>query len=181
MDAFADRWAAGQVVSEDERALTHAFESRFRESSTLAFRVAYSVLRNHSDAEDVAQEACIRAHRHFASLRDRDRFRSWLVRLTWRLALDWRRGQRRRDTREDTLARLSPPVGDAERDLVAQDRSRRLWAAIDELPERLRLVVVLAAIEGHGGREVAALLRIPEGTVKSRLHEARRRLQERLR
>ena len=180
MDAFVDRWAAGEVVS-DDRSLSAEFEARLAESSTLAVRVAYSVLRNRTDAEDVAQDAFVRAYRCFGSLRDRDRFRAWLVRTTWRLALDWKRGQKRRDRREDGVARISPPVGDAERDAVARDRSVRLWAAIDDLPDKYRLVIVLSAIEGHGIREVGTLLGLPDGTVKSRLFEARRRLEARLR
>jgi RNA polymerase sigma-70 factor, ECF subfamily len=68
-----------------------------------------------------------------------------------------------------------------EEEAIATERSTRLWQAIDRLPERLRVVVVLAAIEGHGVREVAALVGAPAGTVKSRLFEARRRLQELLR
>ena len=65
--------------------------------------------------------------------------------------------------------------------MLATDRSKRLWAAIDQLPERLRVVIVLAAIEGHGVKDVAALLDVPEGTIKSRLFDARKELQERLR
>jgi RNA polymerase sigma-70 factor (ECF subfamily) len=76
---------------------------------------------------------------------------------------------------------LRPPIVDAERELIDSDRSMRLWTAIDALPEKLRIVIVLAAIEGHGMKDVAALLGIPEGTVKSRLFDAKRRLQERLR
>ena len=64
---------------------------------------------------------------------------------------------------------------------LAKERSERLWAAIDALPERLRLVVVLASIEEHGLKEVAAIVDAPEGTVKSRLFEARKMLQEMLR
>ena len=179
MDGHAER-LAGRLVTVDE-AGAREFESRLVESSTLAVRVAYSVLRNRPDAEDVAQEAFVRAHRAFGRLRDRDRFRAWLVRVTFRLALDWKRGHRRRDAREDAAARLRPPAGDAERDAIESDRAARLWTAIDALPTRLRLVVVLAAIDGHGLKDVARLLRIPEGTVKSRLFEAKRRLQERLR
>jgi RNA polymerase sigma-70 factor (ECF subfamily) len=173
-DLVAGRYMTGA------RDLAGEFEARLADSGSLAVRVAFSVLRHREDAEDVALEAFIRAHRRFAGLRDRDRFRAWLVRMTWRLALDWQRGARRRAAREQTVARLTPSAGDAERDLVATDRSRRLWAAIDELPEKLRIVTVLAAIEGHGLGEVAGLLGIPEGTVKSRLFEARRQLQERL-
>ena len=63
---------------------------------------------------------------------------------------------------------------------VASERASHLWAAIDALPEKLRIVVVLAAMDGHDIREVAALLDVPEGTVKSRLFMARKKLKERL-
>ena len=62
-----------------------------------------------------------------------------------------------------------------------RDRSEQLWAAIDALPEKLRVTIVLASIEGHDVREVSALLGIPEGTVKSRLFLARQQLKGLLR
>jgi RNA polymerase sigma-70 factor (ECF subfamily) len=171
---------AGHLLSESDD-LAREFELRLADSSRLAVRVAYSVVRNPSDAEDVAQDAFVRAYRHFRSLRDRDRFRAWLVRMTWRLAIDFKRGNKRRGVREDSVARMSPQFGNAEVDLLAHDRASRLWTAIDALPDKLRIVTVLAAIDGHGTRDVAALLRIPEGTVKSRLFEARQKLKELLR
>jgi RNA polymerase sigma-70 factor (ECF subfamily) len=158
--------------------LDDEFAVRLAESSALAVRVAYSVLRNQSDAEDVAQEAFIRAHRRMAGLRDRNKFRSWLVRITWRLALDWRRSQRRRGAHEESAARLQPQVGNAEADLAAAEGFAHIWRAIDALPEKLRLVLVLTAIEGHSVRDVAELVGIPEGTVKSRLFDARKRLED---
>jgi RNA polymerase sigma-70 factor (ECF subfamily) len=170
---------AGPLVRADE-SLAQEFEARLADSSTLAFRVAYSVLRHRQDAEDVAQEAFVRAHRSFRRLRNRDRFRAWLVRMTWRLAIDWKRGASRRAAREQVAIEIaSAPT--SEEIAIAQERSTRLWEAIDALPEKLRLVIVLASIEGHGVGEVAALLGIPEGTVKSRLFEARKQLGERLR
>ncbi len=149
------------------------------ESSTLAFRVAYSVLRQRQDAEDVAQEAFVRAYRSFAQLRERERFRAWLVRITWRMALDRRRGDRRRTAREEAQA---PPEASApaDADLVARERAAILWQAIDALPEKLRVALVLASIEGHDVNEVARLLTLPLGTVKSRLFLARKQLKERL-
>src|SRR5262245_17223520 len=84
--------------------LEQEFEARLIESSTLAFRVAFSVLRHRQDAEDVAQEAFAKAYRNFRQLHDRERFRGWLVRMTWRLALDRQRGDRRRLAREAALA-----------------------------------------------------------------------------
>jgi RNA polymerase sigma-70 factor, ECF subfamily len=156
--------------------LERAFETQLVESSRLAFRVAFAVLRHRQDAEDVAQEAFIKAHRHFHRLRDRSRFQSWLVRVTWRLALDRQRSDRRRMVREQVEPDARPT--NLEQDAVERDRAARLWRAIDALPEKLRLVVVLVNIEGHDVAAAAELLRLPAGTVKSRLFLARHRLKE---
>jgi RNA polymerase sigma-70 factor, ECF subfamily len=159
--------------------LDREFEARLLESSTLAFRVAYSVLRHREDAEDVAQEAFAKAYRSFSRLRDRDRFRAWLVRMTWRLAMDRRRGDRRRSIREveHTAGVAEPDAADA---LAVRERAEHLWRAIDALPEKLRVVVVLANLEEHDLSEVSRLLGVPVGTVKSRLFLARTRLKEEL-
>jgi RNA polymerase sigma-70 factor (ECF subfamily) len=163
-------------VSGPDAELERDFETRLVESSTLAFRVAFSVLRHRQDAEDVAQEAFTRAYRGFRQLRDRNRFRSWLVRTTWRLALDFQRGSRRRLARESVVEATTE--ADVAETVLQRERARRLWAAIDALPEKLRVVVVLANMQEHDVAEVAALLDVPEGTVKSRLFLARQRLKE---
>ena len=173
-------WAggfSGTYVTLDED-LEREFEDRLRESTTLAFRVAYGVLRHRQDAEDVAQEAFAKAYRSFTQLRDRDRFRAWLMRMTWRLAIDRWRSDRRRTAREQAVESGDEPT--TEDIAVSSDRARRLWQAIDTLPEKLRIVVVLGAIEGHDIRTMARLLDLPEGTVKSRLYLARKGLAESL-
>jgi RNA polymerase sigma-70 factor, ECF subfamily len=175
MNDVADSYPAALVSWASD---SDEFDVRLRESGTLAFRVAYAVLRHRADAEDVAQEAFVKAFRCFAQLRDRERFRAWLVRTTWRLALDRRRGDTRRTAREQTIA--EPPQPSVEQVAAARERAGHLWAAIDTLPEKLRLVVVLSGIEGHDTREIASLLAIPEGTVKSRMFLARKALAERL-
>ena len=175
MNGLADGYS-GVVTA--EQALEREFGERLRESSSLAFRVAYGILRHREDAEDVAQEAFVRAHRSIAQLRDPQRFRAWLVRMTWRLAIDRLRNNRRRAARE--LAAVPAPVVTTEQTASAEERARRLWAAIDGLPEKLRIALVLASIEGHDVAEVARLLRIPTGTVKSRLFLARKALAEKL-
>src|SRR3954464_1397291 len=86
-----------------EESLEQEFEARLRESTTPAFRVGYGGLRHRQDAEDVAQEAFAKAYRRFTQLRDRDRFRAWLVRMTWRLAIDRWRSDRRRTAREQAV------------------------------------------------------------------------------
>ena len=176
MHERADRLVGGFVGVDDD--LEREFEARLVESSTLAFRVAYSVLRHRQDAEDVAQDAFAKAYRNFRQLRDRDRFRAWLARMTWRLAIDRSRASRRHPTVE---LDANEPVGPSTAETVAaRDRADQLWRAIDALPEKLRLVIVLASIEGHDVKEVAALLGLPQGTVKSRLFTARQRLKEQL-
>jgi RNA polymerase sigma-70 factor (ECF subfamily) len=166
---------AGRQLSVDDE-LEREFETRLVETSTLAFRVALSVLRHREDAEDVAQEAFAKAYRSFRQLRDRDRFRAWLVRMTWRLALDRRRSDQRRAARElvvgEPQALTNPPA--------QSERLAEIWRAIDDLPKKLRIVVVLANVQGHDLAEVATLLKIPEGTVKSRLFKARTQLKDRL-
>jgi RNA polymerase sigma-70 factor (ECF subfamily) len=154
------------------------FEAGLAEWTRLAFRVAYSVVRQREDAEDIAQDVVAKAHRNLRQLRDRNSLRGWLVRMAWRMAIDRRESDRRRAAREDTAVRTNTPT--AEDVAMSAERSGRLWQAIDSLPERLRLVVVLASIEGHALTEVAAVLDVPEGTVKSRLFEARQHLRERL-
>jgi RNA polymerase sigma-70 factor (ECF subfamily) len=169
--------------AESEAAMRAAFESHLEECGSLAFRVAHGVLRNSADAEDTAQEALLRAYRRFSRLRDRDRFRAWLVRITFRLALDRARSAKRREEREKLWSRPErrAPVETAE-DLAARSEfEKRLNAALEQLPEKLRLVLLLAAMEGHTLEEVAAMLNVPIGTVKSRLFFARKQLAEKLR
>ena len=176
MNGIADRISGGFVAVKDE-AWEREFEARLAESSTLAFRVAYGILHHRQDAEDVAQEAFVKAYRSFSALRDRDRFRAWLVRMTWRLAIDRQRNDRRREAREIGGPLVVPDIAD---DVIARERAEQLWTAIDALPEKLRMVVVLAGIEEHDTEKVARLLGVPRGTVKSRMFLARQRLKEQL-
>ena len=176
-------WDHGLTV---DTQLAREFEERLLESSTLAVRVAYSVLRNREDAEDVAQEAFAKAHRSFSQLRDRDRFRAWLVRMTWRMALDRLRSNKRRVAREDHADLWLPASAhhqvkaDLQVGLEAQERAKHLWRAIYNLSEKLRIVIVLAGIQEYDIKEISALLELPEGTVKSRLFAARQQLKDAL-
>lgn len=180
MNAWAARHLDGIVKAETDDTVERDLDERLRESAPLAFRVAYAVLRRREDAEDVAQDALVKACSRIGQLRDRARFRAWLVRTTWRSAIDRWRADRRRGTREQDAVPAAA-VESAEDAAAANERAARLWQAIDALPEKLRLAIVLAAVEGHDVSEVARLLDIPEGTVKSRLFLARKSLAESLR
>jgi RNA polymerase sigma-70 factor (ECF subfamily) len=177
MNEFVGTFDGATVKSTDT--LEREFEAGLPDLSRLAFRVAYSVLRQREDAEDIAQDALTKAHSQLRQLRNRERLRAWLVRMSWRMAIDRRQSDQRRMAREQVANELAAPPSSEEVALSAE-RAELLWAQIDGLSEKLRIVVVLAAIEGHDVSEVAALLNIPEGTVKSRLFEARRHLRERL-
>ena len=168
----------GMLVSADEP-LEREFEDAVRTSADLAVRVAFSILRRREDAEEIAQEAYARAYRRVRDLREPQQFRAWMVRVTWRLAIDRWRADRRRSAREQAAGESTPGI-DAEAEAVRAERSALLWKAIDALPDKLRSVLILSALQGHDIREVAQLLEIPEGTVKSRLFLARKGLAESL-
>src|SRR5213082_1369456 len=129
--------ARSELVREAAQAdARREFEERLAECGPLAFRVARGVLRNTADAEDVAQEALLRAYKRFHRLRDRSRFRAWLVRIAFRLALDRLRSGKRRELR-DTLwsqPQHQPPAPTAE-DLAALNEFQgHLENALAELP-----------------------------------------------
>ncbi|HXC42194.1 MAG TPA: sigma-70 family RNA polymerase sigma factor [Candidatus Dormibacteraeota bacterium] len=161
-------------------ALRREFEERLAECGPLAYRVARGVLRNSADAEDVAQEALLRAYRRFERLRDRTRFRAWLVRIAFRLAIDRARSSKRREVRE-TLWSQSVPRPSTEDVAATSEFQAHLDRAMEELPEKHRLVLLLAAMQGHSLEEVAEMLGLPIGTVKSRLFFARKQIAEKLR
>ena len=176
--------ARSELVREAAQAdARREFEERLAECGPLAYRVARGVLRNTADAEDVAQEALLRAYKGFERLRDRSRFRGWLVRISFRLALDRLRSAKRREQR-DTLwshpAHLPAPTN-AEDIAASNQFQSHLERALEELPEKLRLVLLLSAMDGYTIEEIAATVGVPIGTAKSRIFIARKKLAEKLR
>src|SRR5256885_8280320 len=102
------------------------FEERLAECGPLAYRVARGVLRNTADAEDVAQEALLRAYSKFDRLRDRNRFRAWLVRIAFRLALDRLRSGKRRELRDTLWSQpVRQPLGATAEDLAVSNEFQR--------------------------------------------------------
>jgi len=175
--------ARSEWVREAQADARREFEERLAECGPLAFRVARGVLRNTADAEDVAQEALLRAYKGFDRLRDHNRFRGWLVRISFRLALDRLRSAKRREQRDQLWAKpvhQQPPMS-AEDVAASNQFQAHLDRALEELPEKLRLVLLLSAMDGCTMEEIAATVGVPLGTVKSRIFVARKKLAEKLR
>lgn len=150
-----------------------------------ARRVAVAALGNVAEADEAVQEACLTAWQRIAHLDDARAFRAWLLRITWRKALDRRRSLRAWLKR---FAVSTPPafanVADRQRsvveELLSEERDRVIARAIRSLPTRLRDPFLLAASGEHRYDDIASMLGIPVGTVKWRVSEARRVLREKL-
>jgi len=142
----------------------------------VVYQIAYGVLGNAADAEDVTQDAFVRAYAKLVSLRDPDRFRGWVCQIVRRLALNRLRAETRARRREELAAKDAVSVVDVE--ALAQEREfqARVRREIDRLPAKLREVLLLCAVEGLESGAVGAMLGIPEGTVRSRLFLARKQL-----
>ena len=166
-----DREAFGMLVSLHQRA---------------ARRVAAAALTNQSEIEEAVQDACVTAWRRIDRLDDPSAFRAWLLRITWRKALDRRRSlaawlRRVRFEREDEapiVDEIESTSAAPDEELLSKERDRVLMQLIKSLPARLRDPFLLAASGEHRYEDIAAMLDIPVGTVKWRMGEARRVLRE---
>jgi len=156
-----------------------------------ARRVALVALGNAADADEAVQDACLTAWQRVASLDDPAAFRAWLLRITWRKALDHRRSLTRWMRRLATFNVDAPGTSDPwdlvtedapdqEDALLLRERDRAIARVIRSLPDKLRDPFLLAATGEHRYEEIAELLKLPLGTVKWRMFEARRVIKEKL-
>ena len=160
-----------------------AFEELVRVTSAETYTLAYRLVGNEDDARDVVQEAYLRAYRAIGRFRGDAKFSTWMYRITANCAvthLERRRRHRHEELTDDA------PVADANVDRDPQARADasalrdQVSVALQELPPRLRAVVVLRDIYDLPHEAIAAELGITETAAKVRLHRARRRLREQL-
>jgi RNA polymerase sigma-70 factor (ECF subfamily) len=169
-----DREAFGDLITRHER---------------IVYRTALAALGRKEDAEDAAQEAFLIAWQKLAGFRHGATFRTWLLTIVWRKALDkrrsrgslWKRQQAATEFDDidpvDAVAATDP---DPERRAVSSDLGRRVRVEIAGLSPKLRDALVLAASGEHSYADIGELLGIPVGTVKWRVSEARRILGARI-
>jgi RNA polymerase sigma-70 factor (ECF subfamily) len=157
------------------------FTALVQRQSRFVFRVAYAVLLNPHDAEDVVQETFLKLYRN-RGWQQAQNEQAFLARAAWRMAIDRRRAAKPSESSPDadaahTLESLEPGP---EQSVLDANQHALIHAMIDALPEDLRVPLVLSANDELTSREIGAILRIPEGTVRTRLQRARQILRERL-
>jgi RNA polymerase sigma-70 factor (ECF subfamily) len=169
-------------VLEGERPL---FEILMRRYNQRLFRVARSILRDPTEAEDVMQHTYVEAYRHLAQFAGRARFSTWLTKIAVYESL----ARARRRTRlqapppafeegDDAMSAMPSPAPDPEEQAATTEARTLLETAIRALPEAYRSVFVLREVEALSTAETAACLEVTEETVKTRLHRARALLRE---
>jgi RNA polymerase sigma-70 factor (ECF subfamily) len=177
--ALVAAWQGGDLA---------AFEALVRRHEGRVFRMLYRMLGTREEAEDATQEAFLSLHRHGHRFRREARFSTFLYRVAANAALNRRRSLGRARARERELALrqaggadLPSTPRDPESAAGGAEVQARVQLALQALPPDLRAAVVLYDLEGQPYRDVAEVLGVPEGTVKSRIHRGRQALREQLR
>jgi len=167
-------WSVGVLEREDRE----RFERLVMPHQDAAFNLARWLLRSRTDAEDVTQEALIRAYRFFSGFHGSEA-RAWLLQIVRNACYTWLEKNRTADvmTEFDETIHLRESAS-PEASAVAASERERLMKALENLPPRSREVIVLRELEGCSYREIATITSIPMGTVMSTLARARERLQE---
>ena len=167
-----------------------AFRELFERYNRRVFAVAFGVVKNQEDALDVVQEAFIKVHKHIGGFQGTSSFYTWLYRIAMNLAIDHVRRRRKVVEFDETIKKedasgdgtLLPRLANENpsKTLIKKELTERLEAALEELPEYHRAVILLREVEGMSYEEMAQVLNVPKGTIMSRLFHARRKMQERL-
>jgi len=178
--------AAGQVIVSDAMALARTDEDQVelavRQHAQMVYRIAYSILRNHHDAEDATQETFVRVLKARRKLSAVDDPRKWLARIAWRVAVG-RKGKSPDVSLEEVgqvVARLRSTGVPADDAVRGEEVAIALERLIPTLPRRLRDVVGLSTVEEMPPPDIAGILEISEAAVRSRLFRARQILRDKL-
>jgi RNA polymerase sigma-70 factor, ECF subfamily len=169
-----------QLVERSRAGDVAAFEELVKRHQSRAYAIAYRLLGNREDAQEVAQDAFARAYFGLAGFRGTAQFRTWLYRIVVNLATDLRRRRRPEVTEEKAVLQAASVGENPVESLERQELRQRVTTAIEGLPPDLKTVVLLREFEGLSYAEIARVIRRPIGTVMSRLFHARRRLQDSL-
>jgi RNA polymerase sigma-70 factor, ECF subfamily len=161
-----------------------ALEAAVREHARLAYRIAYSVSRNHHDAEDATQETFMRVLRYRRKLEGVDDPKTWIARIAWRVAVEHAKPRPSVSLNEkefdDAISRLRAQGKSAEELAANNEIAAVLGSLIAALPESLRDAMRLSTVEELAPAEIAQVLESTEASVRSRLFRARQILKDKL-
>lgn len=178
---LVSRTEAGEWDSLQERETTQEAETRFallvERRSRFVFRIAYAVLRNVEDAEDVVQETFLKLFRSGAWKRI-DNEQAFLARMAWRLSIT--RKPAKRPVLSDVPSEITSRERSPESAAIETEWSRTIHRLIDALPEKLRRPLALSSIQGMTTPEIAVVMDLPAGTVRRLLIEGRALLKEKM-
>lgn len=155
----------------------------------LVFNVVFRMVGREQDAFDIAQEAFVKGWRALGNFEGRAQFGTWIYRIAINCCISERRGAARKKTtsldaggseEEGTAVDVPDESGEPSQRLVDRERVRLVQDAIGELEEEFRSIIVLRDLEDRSYEEIAEVLEVPVGTVRSRLHRARQALKDRL-
>lgn len=152
-----------------------AFGELIEDHYDLIHRTAWKWCGNRADAEDIAQDVCIKLGQAIAGFDGRSAFSSWVYRITLNAVRDMQRAGKRRGKYADAYAEVSPEDQPAEQEEAATNR--QLWAAVRALPEKQRDAVLLVYAEELNHAAAAEIMGIKEATVSFHVHEARKTLR----
>lgn len=155
-----------------------AFDQLYKKYKNMAIHTAYLITGNLTDSEDVVQDTFVKVWIHACELRDNSGFKSWMMQILVRTAYRTARKSRREIPDDCVTDRIKSSEEVSSLDKVIQtEEAEMIMAAVRTLPVKLRTVVVLYYYDSLSVKEIAEMLGIMEGTVKSRLHTARRRIK----
>lgn len=185
--ATNEDWTDEQVVTRVLAGETALYELLMRRHNQRVYRVARAILRDDAEAEDVMQDAYVRAYQNLAGFEGRAKFATWLTRIAVHEAL----ARARRRSRFQSIDSSDPAHGDLMNAATSSDRSpeqasydRELSAVIESavlsLPDEYRIVFMLRDVEGMNTEETAQCLHLTEENVKVRLHRAHAKLRKQL-
>lgn len=142
------------------------------------YHLAYRTLRDVEEARDATQEAFFKAYRSLRTFKPDGKFSTWIFAIAYHACCD-RLNRRKRYSNEELPERADPGPG-PEREAIASDEARRLRAAVASLPEKYRTVITLYHLQGKQYEEIAQVLGLPLGTVKTHLFRAKDQLRKML-
>lgn len=155
-----------------------AFDELYHKYKNAAIHTAYLITGNLADSEDVVQETFVKVWLHARELRNDSGFKPWMMQILVRTAYRMTKKNRREIPDENVADKMPISEEASSLDRVIQaEEAERIMTAVRALPVKLRTVVVLYYYDSFSVKEIAKLLQIMEGTVKSRLHTARRRIK----